>query len=482
VPDQPEAAGPAAAPVPGSEPAPGQQAGAGPAREPEPGGTPGPLPLPDLPEPLLAGYLDTALAALRAASATDLPGALRQYQTWTPRRLKHPRVLGLVKRALGTDAAFRAAVDSRVLDEEEALARLLRAGRHVEALASGEAPEVVAKVGLALGAEGALAVQAAADALATSNAQAEAEAARSALAGAADELDAARARAEAEAAAGRAVREELRLVRRELRRSERQVEALTERCRELEAEVRRAEAAVQAARQQAADEQRRQNGRIAELQARLTEIQRQYRTLRRASVQVDPVVAEAVGALERDLATLRRAAGLPEPGRKPSGGPAVSQARPLERRTPLPVPGGRGADDPETLAAWMSVPEVLVLVDGYNVTKHERGFPEKSLEDQRTLLVDLCRRMSRRWGAHITVVFDGANVAPVPTRLPLGAVDVVFTDPGRTADDEIVARVNAAPPERPVVVVSSDNELRQRSAALGASVTRSTALLGLSSR
>jgi len=471
VPDQPEVAEPADAPAP--EPAAGL----------EPGGLPAPVPLPDLPEPLLAGYLDAALAALRAASAADLPGALRQYQTWTPRRLKHPRVLGLVKRALETDAAFRAAVDGRVLDEEKALARLLRAGRHVEALASGEAPEVVAKVGLALGAAGAPAVQAAADTLATSSAQAEAEAARSALAGAADELDAARSRAEAEAASGRAVREELRLVRRELRRSERQVEALTERTRELEEEVRRVEAALQAARQQAADEQRRQSGRIAELQAHLSETQRQYRTLRRASVQVDPMLAEAVGALERDLVTLRRAAGLPDPGRKPPSSPAVADlARPPERRAPLPVPGGRGADDPETLAAWMSVPEVLVLVDGYNVTKHERGFPEKSLEDQRTLLVDLCRRMSRRWGAHITVVFDGANVAPVPTRLPLGAVDVVFTDPGRIADDEIVARVNAAPPERPVVVVSSDNELRQRSAALGASVTRSTALLGLSSR
>jgi predicted RNA-binding protein with PIN domain len=59
---------------------------------------------------------------------------------------------------------------------------------------------------------------------------------------------------------------------------------------------------------------------------------------------------------------------------------------------------------------------------------------------------------------------------------------VVFTDAGRTADDEIVARVNAAPPERPVVVVSSDNELRERSAALGASVTRAPALLGLANR
>jgi predicted RNA-binding protein with PIN domain len=58
-------------------------------------------------------------------------------------------------------------------------------------------------------------------------------------------------------------------------------------------------------------------------------------------------------------------------------------------------------------------------------------------------------------------------------------VAVVFTDAGRTADDEIVARANAAPPERPVVVVTSDNELRERVTALGASVTRSPALLGL---
>jgi predicted RNA-binding protein with PIN domain len=55
----------------------------------------------------------------------------------------------------------------------------------------------------------------------------------------------------------------------------------------------------------------------------------------------------------------------------------------------------------------------------------------------------------------------------------------VFTDEGRTADDEIVARTNATPPERPVVVVSSDNELRSRVAALGANVSRSPALLGL---
>jgi predicted RNA-binding protein with PIN domain len=445
--------------------------------EPAPGQVPAsPAPLPDLPEPLLAGYLDAALATLRAAGPADLPGPLRQYQAWTPRRLKHPRVLALVRRTLRLDQKFRAAVDERVLQEEEVLARLIRAGRHGEALASGESPEAVARVGIALGPEGDAAVQAAVDAAARSRAQAEAAAARSALAGAESELEQARARAEQEAVAARAAREALRSVRQELRRAEREIHTLSQRFRSLEQEVARAEAAVQAARSQAADEQRRLNGRIAELQALLSETQRQYRALRRSSAQVDPIVAEAVGALERDIAALRRATGLATEAGKAQPGTTAPQP---ERREPLPVPAGRAADDPETLAAWLATPDVLVLVDGYNVSKHERGFPDRALEDQRTLLLDLCRRLARRWGAELTVVFDGASVAPLPTRLPLGPVSVVFTDAGRTADDEIVARVNAAPPGHPVVVVSSDNELRERSAALGASVTRSTSLLGL---
>jgi predicted RNA-binding protein with PIN domain len=459
-----------------------------PAAHAEPEGAAGPRPLPEVPEALLSGYLDAALATLRAADQADLPGPLRQYQTWTPKRLRHPRVLGLVRRTLDLDQSFRKAVDERVLDEEEALARLVRSGRHAEALASGETPEAVARVGIALGQEGAAAVQAAVAAAATSQARAETAAVRSALAGAEDELGAARERAEAEAAGARAAREELRAAREELRRVERERRALADRVAALEREVAQSAAALRAARDDAAASQRRLGGRVTELQARLAESQRNYRALRRSSGQVDPVVAEAVGALERDLDALRRAAGLAEEGgrgRGPGGSPGTGgtagagAARRPERRSPLPVPGGRGADDPETLAAWMGVDGVLVLVDGYNVTKHPMGFPDRGLEDQRTLLLDLCRRLARRFAAEVTVVFDGGTVGPIPTRLPLGPVEVVFTDPGRSADDEIVARANAAPPERPVVVVTSDNELRERVSAVGATVTRSPALLGL---
>jgi predicted RNA-binding protein with PIN domain len=472
----------------------GGRARPGPAAQAEPAGAAdgpvgGPRPLPELPEALLSGYLDTALATLRAADQGELPGPLRQYQTWTPKRLRHPRVLALVRRTLDLDQSFRKAVDERVLGEEEALARLVRAGRHVEALASGETPEAVARVGLALGTEGEPAVQAAVAAAAASQARAEAAAVRSALAGAESELDAARERAEAEAAGARAGREELRVAREELRRVERERRALADRVEGLEHQLAQSAAALRAASDEAAATQRRLGGRVAELQARLAESQRNYRALRRSAGQVDPVVAEALGALERDLDALRRATGLAGEGGKGRGaagspggagaGAAGGTARQPERRSPLPVPGGRRADDPETLAAWMGVDGVLVLIDGYNVTKHPMGFPDRGLEDQRTLLLDLCRRLARRFGAEVTVVFDGGTVGPIPTRLPLGPVEVVFTDAGRTADDEIVARANAAPPERPVVVVTSDNELRARVSALGATVTRSPALLGL---
>jgi len=436
-------------------------------------------PLPEVPESLLTGYLDAALATLRAADQAELPGPLRQYQTWTPKRLRNPRVLGVVRRTLDLDESFRKAVDERVLDEEEALVRLIRAGRHAEALASGETPEAVARVGIALGQEGQAAVQAAVAAAAASQAREEAAAVRSALAGVESELDSARERAEAEAAAARTAREELRAAREELRRVERERKALAERMEGLERELAQSAAALRAAKDEAAAERRRMSGRAAELRARLAESQRNERALRRSAGQVDPAVAEAVGALERDLAVLRRVTGLGEEGGTGRSAKAET-ARRAERR-PLAVPGGRGQDDPETLAAWMGADGVLVLVDGYNVTKHPQGFAERGLEDQRTLLLDLCRRLARRFGAELTVVFDGGTVGPIPTRLPLGPVEAVFTDPGRTADDEIVVRVNAAPAERPVVVVTSDNELRGRVGALGATVARSPALLGLAS-
>jgi hypothetical protein len=439
-----------------------------------PSGEPHTVALTGLPEPLLEGYLEAALRVVRGGNPARLPGALRGFATWAPRKLRSPRVVAMVKRALETDEEFRTAVDAMVLASEPALAELLRGGRHDDALASGESPEAVARVGIALGTGGAAAVKAAVDRAQVDAAHAQAARMEAATAEVSAELEAARKRAEEEAAAARSAREHARSLNEELRRAERERRKLQLRVQQLEQELREHRAEADSARSAAAAERRRLRAKLAEQRGLLEEAQRANRALRRAG-GVDPAVAEAVAALERDLQALRRAARLDT---DPLGAGAAAPSAPA-RREPLPVPGGRIADDPETLKSWAAVPGVLVLVDGYNVTKHPQGFPDHSLEDQRTVL---CRALVRR-GTEIVVVFDGAEVGPVPTaRVAVNGVKVVFTDADRTADDEIIARVNAAPPRQPVVVVSSDNEVRARAAKLGANVVRAPALLALDAR
>jgi predicted RNA-binding protein with PIN domain len=431
--------------------------------------------LAELPGELIGDYLDAALTVVRTSDPAELPGALRGFANWNPRRLRRPRVLALVKRALETEKGFRSAVDAHVLAGEATLAGLLRDGRAVEALASGEPPATVVKVGLALGADGRGAVDAALRRSEIDAAQDKAARSASAAAAVEAELAAARRRAEDEAASARAAREQARAAADEARALERERKRLEVRVRELTDELHEARTAAETAEHRSAAERRRLTTRLSEQQGLVADLQRANRALRRPD-GVDPALAESVKALERDLGALRRAAGL-DPVRQQGPG-RQGPVRP-ERRTPLPVPGGRTTDEPETLLAWASAPGVLVLIDGYNVTKQPNGFPDRSLADQRTLLVTRCARLARRAG-ELIIVFDGAEVGPLPpSRLAVRGVGVVFTDADRTADDEIVARVNATPPERPVVVVSSDNEVRDRSAALGANVIGSPTLLAL---
>ena len=296
---------------------------------------------------------------------------------------------------------------------------------------------------------------------------------RSTLAGVESDLDAARERAEAEAAGARAAREELRAAREELRRVERERRTLAERVEGLEREPSRrrrsagpgtrpppSSAGSPAGRPSYRPGCPSRSGTTGPCAAPPGRSTRWPRRSGRWSATSTPCGGppawrtRAVGAGDPEGRGERRGRGRPR------------------RRSPLAVPGGRGADDPETLAAWMGVDGVLVLVDGYNVTKHPQGFPDRGLEDQRTLLLDLCRRLARRFGAEVTVVFDGGTVGPIPTRLPLGPVEVVFTDAGYRRRRRDRGQDQRAPPERPVVV-TSDNELRARVTALGATITRS---------
>ena len=99
------------------------------------------------------------------------------------------------------------------------------------------------------------------------------------------------------------------------------------------------------------------------------------------------------------------------------------------------------------------------LIDGYNVIRRDpdlRGREAESLEAGRAALIHLVARKARESRDDFTIVFDGARVTGgAPSA---GRVQVLFSRPPRTADDELMrlARESGAG----AVVVSSDRKIQ----------------------
>ncbi len=99
------------------------------------------------------------------------------------------------------------------------------------------------------------------------------------------------------------------------------------------------------------------------------------------------------------------------------------------------------------------------LIDGYNVIRRDpalRAREAESLAAGRTALLHLVARMARASRDDVTVVFDGARMSGGGPSA--GGVQVVFSRPPRTADDELIrlARDHGAG----AVVVSSDRKIQ----------------------
>jgi len=150
-------------------------------------------------------------------------------------------------------------------------------------------------------------------------------------------------------------------------------------------------------------------------------------------------------------------------------------SRPADVAVPgaVPVVGGP-APDPAALDRLLALPEVHVLIDGYNVTK--TAWAELPLASQRERLVGAMAPLSKRTGAETTVVFDGAGVVGVPTPSVRG-VRVLFSEPGTIADDLIRRLVSAEPQGRPLVVVTSDRAIVESVRRQGAHPVASAVLL-----
>lgn len=277
---------------------------------------------------------------------------------------------------------------------------------------------------------------------------------------------------------------EVRRLRAQLRESAREHAssraALTRQIEELQG---RAEGAESAARAAVAAGQAAEQGHERKLR-------RVQRTADKAAAERDRALSEAK-ALRREVKRQTRRADAAEQAQagarsdgaqggasKGSGAGKAHPAAPSRPRTrrALPAPPGLLEDHPATLAHWLGVPGVGLLVDGYNVARQEGAFKALSPEDQRARTLDEVTRIARRHKVPTTVVFDGADVAPGTSRPRRGLVTVAYSRPPESGDDQVVALLASAPPD-PVVVATSDKELQERCRDLGATIATSEQLL-----
>ena len=145
-----------------------------------------------------------------------------------------------------------------------------------------------------------------------------------------------------------------------------------------------------------------------------------------------------------------------------------------EREWKLP-PGAR--PDDRNAVDWLARQPrpFTLLVDGYNVTFGLSGGMDAAARER--LNEELSRfKLRAKTPVNVVAVYDSAVNPEVETGAGPGGVWLRFTRDGLTADDEI--RRLAAETDEPLVVVSSDREVREGSEQYGAIAIWSEALIG----
>ena len=421
-----------------------------------------------LPEAVRSRVVALAADTLGTLPEDDVPPTLKRFWSWAPQH-RRTRAATPLAAAVERDVPFRQRVAAAARAELPDLADALDAGSPPPA-ADPVDVAAVAYLARTPGWAGLLGAAAAA---------AERASAEAATGKAAEEVS----RLEAALAAERARRrDEVAVARAEHASAAAELATLTKALREEKGARRRAEraaakaaesaAAAQAAAaeavERAAEEVREAQLRVQEAESALLASRRAVREGHsledsRARLLLD-TVADAAAALRRELA-------LPPVSARPADlvdaaapGDAVGAAE----RALL-------SDDPALLDQLLSLPHTHLIVDGYNVTK--TGFPDLSLEKQRTRLLTGLSNLAARSGAEVTCCFDGAALEGRVPAAAVRGVRVLFSKAGETADELIRRLVRAEPRGRPVCVVSSDREVADGVRRDGARPVSSAALV-----
>ena len=223
--------------------------------------------------------------------------------------------------------------------------------------------------------------------------------------------------------------------------------------------------------------ERTQDRTAAKLKSAQTQLDRLKKELRDSREQHE---AEINGLKERlaeaeDEVALARAAGF-EPPSAPEPEP---EPPPITKRTAVSMPGGMLNDTPEAAEYLLrQVPDIVVLVDGYNVTF--KSWEKLPVQQQRRRFLQKMEELSSRYsGAEFVVVFDGTQTDYdyiATTARSLG-VTVRFSKPGVTADDHIISQCDSYPLSRHIAVVSEDGEVREQARSRGANLIHPRKLL-----
>jgi predicted RNA-binding protein with PIN domain len=416
-----------------------------------------------------------AARALGQMPAEQLPPALKRVATFAPAR--RAKLAGSqIASVLETDEEFRERLAVQVRAQAGELASAVEAGTTPAAAD----PVEVAAVAYLLRPEGWFDLVAATTDVAKAERATvayrqtaeEADRLKRQLEDAAEELREAREKSRQQISALKAENSELRHKLGDTRSRLKAAEAEAAEARSHSQEVRGEAASATSA---AEAELRRLRARIEELERELTAARRTEKAAKeagtlRARLLLDTLLDTAQG--------LRRELALPAV----EGAPAdLVEADVAEHGAR--TPSGHGSmlsDDPALLEQLLGLPRVHLIVDGYNVTK--TAWPETPLDKQRERLLAGLAPLGARSGAELTVVFDAAEKAERPVVNKPRGVRVLFSPVGVIADDVIRQLVHAEPPGRPVVVVSSDQEVVRDVVREGARSVASAALSRLLAR
>ncbi|WP_410636082.1 NYN domain-containing protein [Amycolatopsis sp. cmx-4-83] len=451
---------------------PGDPAGpSGVASRPEPAeeaaDRPEPATWPVLPEPVRDRIAELAAAAVAKLPGTDVPRQLRPVAKFAP--AKRAKLGGAALLAsLGESSQFRTAV-----------IEWLREHR-TDALDPNATDSVAAAAAAVLLGESGAAGRVR---LVAKNAEENAlRAERDAALARNQRLEAELGQVRAELAEARQTAESARGER------EGEVEKLLKRLREQGVQLRQARDAAEAA---AAEADRGSAARADEIAALTAQLDRERQRVAGERARAERAAADAeiarqsarearqadevrlgllIDTIDGAVNGLRRELAIGARGARPAD---------MVRGTRSGTGQGGKIADVSTLDRYLALPNVHLIVDGYNVTK--TGYPELALADQRDRLIHQLQALAARTSAEVTVVFDGAGVLSVPASVPRG-VRVLFSDRGVLADDVIRNIVATEPAGRPMVVATSDRAVADSVRGGGAHPTPSSVLVSRLSR